>query len=96
MLKRIGSQTVVVIDAPLLIEANLQSDIDKLIVVVAARAVQLSRCSKKRKLKKEEVRARIKNQMPLRTKMRYADFIIDNSGTLTNTRRQVGEIWKKL
>jgi dephospho-CoA kinase len=38
----------------------------------------------------------IRSQLPIEEKRGYADFIVDNSGTLDQTRRQVEEIWKKL
>lgn len=86
---------LIIIDAPLLIEARLTPIVDKLIVVVTNRKTQLSRC-KKRKFKKEEVMRRIKNQLPLSKKTKMADYIIDNNSTLKKTKRQVGGIWQKL
>jgi len=89
---------VAVIDAPLLIEAGLASIIDKLVVVRTDRVTQLSRCAKRgnKALKRDEWVARIKNQMPLDEKVRMADYVVDNNGTLKKTKKQVGEIWQKL
>ena len=78
---------LIIIDAPLLIEARLTPIVDKLIVVVTNRKTQLSRC-KKRKFKKEEVMRRIKNQLPLSKKTKMADYIIDNNSTLKKTKTQ--------
>jgi dephospho-CoA kinase len=38
----------------------------------------------------------IRSQLPIEEKRGYADFIVDNSGTLEETRTQVEEIWRKL
>jgi dephospho-CoA kinase len=35
-------------------------------------------------------------QLPIDEKKGYADFIVDNSGSLEETKRQVGEVWQKL
>ncbi|MBU1124741.1 MAG: dephospho-CoA kinase [Candidatus Omnitrophica bacterium] len=87
---------VVVLDVPLLIEARLQAMADRVAVVTAPRQAQIERIQKKRGLSKKEILARIRSQLPLREKVRAADFIIDNSASKKETKRQVKEIWKKL
>lgn len=88
-------EKAVVIDAPLLIEANLEGMVDKLVVVKASKDTQIARCSKKFGIDEDECMARINNQMPLREKLERADFIIDNEGTKAQTKKQVTEIWRK-
>lgn len=95
-IKRKAPEEVIIIDAPLLIEADLTGIIDKLIVVKTGRTTQLLRCMKKKKLKREEAVSRIKNQMPLSKKIRMADYVINNGGTLQETRKQVDKIWRKI
>jgi len=89
---------VVILDAPLLIEAGLKNWADKLIVVKLAQAQQLKRIGKKRRLDRREILSRIRAQLPLQNKIRLADFVIDNNGTLRETKRQVSQIrrmwWK--
>jgi len=87
---------MIVIDAPLLIEAGLKKTLDKLIVVKATRARQLFRCMKGKGLMRKEAIARIKNQMPLSKKARMADYVIDNNKTLNETKEQVNKIWRKI
>lgn len=96
LIKNSRPGAVVVIDAPLLIEAGLTPLLDKLVVVKADRGVQISRCVKKRKIKKEDAILRIKKQMPLQKKIRIADYVIDNNGTLKGTKKQVNEVWREL
>jgi len=87
---------VVIIDAPLLIESGLSRNLDKLIVVVASRENQINRLKKKTELNTSQILQRIKAQLPLKNKVIIADFIIDNNGSLTYTKKQVKEIWQKL
>jgi dephospho-CoA kinase len=49
-----------------------------------------------RGLRGDDVRARIKAQMPLEEKRKLATVVIDNSGTKAKTRRQVEAFWKEL
>ncbi|RAL26821.1 dephospho-CoA kinase [Thermoflavimicrobium daqui] len=83
-------------DVPLLIEENLTNFVEKVIVVYIPEPVQLKRLMKRNDLTEEEARRRINAQMSIEEKKRYADFLIDNSGTLENTERQVDQIWNCL
>lgn len=85
---------VVVIDAPLLIEAGLSSLVDKIIVVKCSREKQIQRCGNKFRIEREEVSKRIKNQLSIRKKIRMADSIIDNSLSKSRTRNQVRKVWR--
>lgn len=87
---------VIVLDVPLLIEAGLKSMVDNLVVVKISRKVQIERLVNKTSLTKQEILKRIKAQMPLREKIRIADFIIDNNGTAGNTYKQAVEAWEKV
>jgi dephospho-CoA kinase len=90
-------KNIIVLDAPLLVEAGLRRLADKLIVVKITRQKQIERILKyKRSLKKIDILKRIRRQMPLSYKVRIADFVIDNSKTINNTENQVIKIWKKL
>ena len=87
---------VLVIDAPLICEAGLCGLIDALIVVTSSREKQVARCIKKFKIKKEDVHKRMACQMPLKAKIKKADYVIDNNGTRKETRMQVIKIWQEL
>jgi dephospho-CoA kinase len=83
------SRGIIVLDAPLLIEKGLQNLVDKLIVVTITRIKQIERIRRKTNLKRTDILKRIKAQMPLSNKVRLADFVIDNSKTLEETKKQV-------
>ena len=93
---RDARQRIVVVDAPLLVEAGLTSLVDALIVVTCTRQQQIARAVKKTGLGRRAVIERIKAQIPLSRKKRLADFIIDNSGSWTGTKRQVENIRRNL
>lgn len=71
---------VVVYDAPLLIEAGAHKQMDKVIVVVVDEATQVRRLVERDGLTGDEARARLKSQLPLEKRLRYADEVVD--GTL--------------
>ncbi len=93
---RLSRSRVVVLDAPLLLEARLKKLVDRLVVVTIPKARQFERIAKRNALDPEEVLMRTRRQIPQSRKARSADFIIDNSGSLEKTRRQVRDVWKKL
>ena len=90
------TKKTLVLDVPLLFESKIDKDVDIVIVVKANREKQIARATKSLKVTKAEAKRRIKAQMPLRTKIRLADMIIDNNGTLNQTKKQVIQIWEKL
>ena len=87
---------VIVIDVPLLFESKLDMCVDLSIVVKANKLKQITRATKELGMSKTDAERRLKTQMPLKQKIRLADMIIDNNGTLTNTKKQVKRIWEKL
>jgi len=87
---------VLVIDAPLLVEADLAGLVDKLVVVKCSKTKQVERCEKKFCLKKGEVLRRIASQIPLRRKMAMADYVIENSQAKLETRKQVRKLWEEM
>ncbi|MDD5097261.1 MAG: dephospho-CoA kinase [Candidatus Omnitrophica bacterium] len=97
ILRRIkySQKKMVILDAPLIIESGLRPWVDKLVVVTVKPGQQFSR-TKSRCLNKVEVSARIKSQISQAAKARFADFIIDNSGLMNETRKQVSEIRRML
>ncbi|MEW6045565.1 MAG: dephospho-CoA kinase [Bacillota bacterium] len=85
----------VVVEVPLLYEAGRPalSLVDVVVVVWADRETCLRR-SVARGLSPEEAALAVEAQWPLERKRRLADFVVDNSGDLDRTRRQVERIWK--
>jgi dephospho-CoA kinase len=93
-------QGFVIVDAPLLLEAGLKGSVDKVIVVRAGIDKCIRRIKKRSGLNREEILKRMHLQMPLRKKLRMADFIIDNNGSIQKARKQVENLrrllWKNL
>ncbi len=81
---------------PLLFEAGLADAFDRIVTVIAGPEIVQERTSAARGMSQEEIARRRAAQLPLAEKSRRADFVIDNNGTLAETRRQVEEIWEEL
>ncbi len=94
-MKRVSKREILVIDAALLIECGLLPWVDKLVVVDLKPKIQFRRLSK-REMRRDDAKERIGFQYPQVKKMRYADFIIDNSGTRRHTEKQVKNIWNEI
>jgi dephospho-CoA kinase len=87
---------VVIYDIPLLIEAGMQEMADLILLVYAPRELQLSRLQARDGLNSEEAEKRLQAQMPIEEKKLYAHQIIDNSGSLAETKSQVERFWSDL
>jgi len=77
----------IAIDAALLIEAKALNLVDKLIIVKINKKEQLKRILKKNKYNKKEINNIIKSQLPQKEKLKYGDYIIDNSRGLRDTKK---------
>ncbi len=87
---------VVIVDAALIFEAGLGTILRKVIVVWCRPEQQLERLMAKTGLTRAEAGRRIEAQMPVEEKRRRADYEIDCSGTLEESREQVKAIFPKL
>ena len=83
---------VVVLDVPLLFETGMDEECDLTVLAVVDQATQLKRLMKRDQISKMDAVKRISSQMSLKEKMQRADVIIDNNGTLEQTRSQVAEL----
>ena len=81
---------------PLLIETNMQSMFDCLIMVYAPQSVQIKRIIERDQNSKELAQRIIDAQMSVEEKKAKCDFIIDNSKSLENTLKQVSDVWQQL
>jgi len=95
-LKRKKFRGIVIIDAAVLIEMGLSKHIDKLVFVWLPHAKQIRRARLKWRLPRLDIERRIHLQLPVSTLVKKADFIIDNSGSMAETKKQVKEIYKKI
>ncbi|WP_435170180.1 dephospho-CoA kinase [Paenibacillus glycanilyticus] len=85
---------LVVADIPLLYETGQEKLYDGVMVVYVPQALQLKRLMERNGIAEEEAQRRIGLQMDIEQKRGRADWVIDNSGSLDETRRQVGDFWK--
>ncbi|MGG3469704.1 dephospho-CoA kinase [Neobacillus pocheonensis] len=85
-------EQVVVLDIPLLFESKLTFMVEKTILVYVDRATQLHRLIERNNLSSEDAEARIQSQMPLIDKVKLADAVIDNNGSIAETKAQLVEI----
>ena len=86
----------VIYEAPLIFEKGLQSFFDATILVTAQIPIQEKRLKKRDNISIEEVRTRMRTQMSTAEKEKQAHFVIDNSGTLSETWDQLQRIWFQL
>jgi dephospho-CoA kinase len=87
---------VLVHDVPLLVENNLQSMYDAVVVVAASPQTQLDRLTRLRGMTREEAQARIDAQAPLADKIAAATYVIDNDGPIEDLAGQVDRVWRAL
>ncbi|MDO8535515.1 MAG: dephospho-CoA kinase [Candidatus Omnitrophota bacterium] len=95
-IKRAAKSEVLIVDAPLICETRITALMNTLIVVKASKSNQIERCAKKFGMSKDDVCKRMARQMPLKRKIRMADYTVDNNGTKKNTKKQVRKIWQEL
>jgi dephospho-CoA kinase len=81
---------------PLLIEKNLQSIFDKVLVVYVPQEKQIERLVERDGISIGEAAHMLKAQLPIDEKLAYADFVVNNEGSMEETKRQVEEIWLEL
>jgi dephospho-CoA kinase len=86
----------IVYDVPLLYEAGIDRQCVGVIVVWVPGSIQLRRLIARDRISRRQAQARLAAQMPLGDKRRRATWVVDNSGSLVETRRQVRELWRLL
>jgi dephospho-CoA kinase len=87
---------IIQVVVPLLIETNMHALFHNLLMVYAPEEVQKTRLIERDGLTEEMAMNMIRSQLSVEEKKGYCDLLIDNSGSLEDTRRQVEELWGKL
>jgi dephospho-CoA kinase len=95
-LEQSASSGIIIVDAALMIETGNYRMYHRLIVVACDPALQISRLMSRDGLGEKEARARIESQMPIDDKRKLADYVIDTSGTMKQTRDQAEAIYRDL
>jgi dephospho-CoA kinase len=93
-------QGVAIVEAALLLEAGAADHFDRMIVVTCQAEQRVARFAARQKIDLEaarkEVARRMAAQLPDEEKIKAADCVIDNSGSLDQTREQVRQAWNIL
>lgn len=91
---------IAIVEAALILEARAGKQFDRLVVVTCTPEQRVGRFAARQKIDfesaKREVERRMAAQLPDEEKIRAADYVINNSGSLEQTREQVGVVWEKL
>ena len=87
---------IAVVEAAILIETASYQRFDRIILVICSEQQQVERALRRDTLTEAAVRARLNRQMPLAEKQRFADFVIDTSGTKEETMRQTRTVYEEL
>jgi dephospho-CoA kinase len=87
---------LIVYEAPLLFEAGAEGRVDKILVVKIAAEEQLKRLMARNGFDEATAQARMAAQMDQQEKIKRADFIVDNSGSLEETCLQIDALWQQL
>ena len=91
---------IAVVEAALIVEAGAAKDFDKLIVVTCDLDQKIARYAKRANISLEEARVEVQRrsaaQMTDDEKASHGDYVIDNSGAIGETARQVDAVWEKL
>lgn len=93
---RADTRAVAVVEAAIMIETGSYKRYDKLLLAACPPAVQIQRYMAREGATEAQARARLDRQMPLAEKQKYADYIIDTSGTKDDTERQVRDVYAQL
>ena len=91
-----GPGSIVVHDVPLIAESGRTDAYDLVVVVDAPRRVQIDRLVRRRGMTREQAKARMAAQASRERRLAIADIVIDNSGSLSELDRQVGDLWAEL
>jgi dephospho-CoA kinase len=87
---------IAVSEAAILIETDSYRNYARLIVAVCREEQQMERAMARDHLTREEVLARMRRQMPLEEKAKYADYVVDTSGTKEHTLEQTRAVYQSL
>jgi len=95
-LEKKGKYKIFVSEAALTIESGYAPFFDRVIVVHCAEDVQVKRLMERDKISRRDAFKKIRSQMPSPEKRRYADYVIDTSGSFENTERQTDDVYQHL
>ena len=95
-LEREGRTPVAIVDAAVMIESGSWKRFDSIVVVDCDESQQIGRLRRRNGMNEKEAIRRVNAQMPLSEKVKYADHVIDNRGSIDDTRKQVEALMELL
>ena len=87
---------VIVLDAPVLLEAHAKNLVDEVWVVVANEENVIKRAVARTGLREEQIRDRIRAQMSKTERIKNAQVIIYNDGTPEDLRGKIKKLWEQI
>ena len=93
---RTNPDGIAVTEAAILVETGGYRNCARLIVAVCREEQQIERAMARDHLTREEVLDRMRRQMPLKEKVKYADYVVDTSGTKEHTLEQIRAVYDSL
>ena len=94
--RKTSPHTILISDIPLLIEVGMQQWLDAVILVYVSPDDQIQRLMSRNGCSRNEALDRLNSQMPIDEKIPHADFLIDNRGSIENSRSAVHALWAEL
>src|SRR5215510_7409115 len=91
-----SEETVIVHDVPQLAENHLADRFDEVVVVDVPPRVQVERLARERGMYRAQAHARMRAEASREERLAIASIVVDNSGSLAELDREVGELWSEL
>lgn len=95
-LRERAPDSIVVLDAALLIETGYHKKMDRVVVVYTDQSLQMERLMERDRFTREQALVRIQSQMPLSEKRDHADYVIENTGQRESTEEQARQVFSRL
>ena len=98
-LRRIKTEqpdAIVILEVPLLYETNMDKLCQQVVVVWVDRETQIKRLMKRDKMSYEDAVRRVDAQIPLEEKVQWADFVIDNRGSIVETKEKATRYYNEI
>ncbi len=95
-IEKLNSNARSIVEASMMIESGFHKSFRRLILVICTPEQQIERVMTRNGLSREQANKRIALQLPLGEKTRFADYVVENSGTLKQTEEQVNQLFQNL
>jgi dephospho-CoA kinase len=91
-----GKTKIFISEAALTLEAGFKDFFDKIIITHCDQNIQIRRLMDRDNIDRDQALQKIKSQMPLKEKLKHADYLINTSGTIRETIEQSEEVFRRL